>query len=227
MRSNVSHGGTSALKCPRHYTQFSAPCTISIVQYLKHFNKVLCPWHHKSSLCSMISCSVPLSPLHPLSVSVQTSGTGMKGFLSLSGLISFGENRSWASASQPTSPDVSWAEPLSTWHCLVCTLWWCGALLDYLLYTLWWCSTLLELACWPPCESCMVTYFVKRNHFSYDFVVNHQPADLLFADVVLLPPTIGPTLCASFVSWALCHPLQRGGFSCTGPMAVYRDKSTG
>ena len=26
---------------------------------------------------------------------------------------------------------------------------------------------------------------------------------------------------------ALCHPLQRGGFSCTGPMAMYRDKSTG
>ena len=29
------------------------------------------------------------------------------------------------------------------------------------------------------------------------------------------------------MSWALCHSLWRGGFLCTGPMAVYRDKSTG
>ena len=69
--------------------------------------------------------------------------------------------------------------------------------------------------------------FVKRNHFSYNFLVSHQPANLLLTDdVVLLPPAIGPTLGASFVLWALCHPLWRGGFSCTGPMAVYRDKST-
>ena len=68
---------------------------------------------------------------------------------------------------------------------------------------------------------------MKRNHFLYDFVVGCQLADLLLADVVLLPPAIGPTLGASFVLQALCHPLQRGGFSCTGPTAVYRDKSTG
>ena len=69
--------------------------------------------------------------------------------------------------------------------------------------------------------------FAKRTHFSYNFAVGHWPADLLLTDnVVLLPPAIGPALGANFVLWALCHPLQRGGFSCTGPMTVDRDKST-
>ena len=39
---------------PGSHTKFSTPCTISIVQCLEHLNKVLCPWHHKSSLCSML-----------------------------------------------------------------------------------------------------------------------------------------------------------------------------
>ena len=63
----------------------------------------------------------------------------------------------------------------------------------------------------------------------YGIVVGCQPADMLLAVIVLLdclPPTIGPTLGASFLSQTLCHPLQRGGFSCTGPMAVDRDKGT-
>ena len=90
--------------------------------------------------------------------------------------------------------------------------------------------TLLGLACWLPCESHMATAVIlaKRNHVSYDFAVGHWSADLLLTDdVVLLPPAIGPTLGTSFVLWALCHPLQRDGFSCTGPTVVYRDKSTG
>ena len=42
--------------------------------------------------------------------------------------------------------------------------------------------------------------FAKRNHFSYNFAVSHQPADLLLTvDVVCLPPAIGPTLGANFV----------------------------
>ena len=41
--------------------------------------------------------------------------------------------------------------------------------------------------------------FTKRNHFSYDFVVSHWPADLLLTDDVSLPPAIGPTLGANFV----------------------------
>ena len=60
----------------------------------------------------------------------------------------------------------------------------------------------------------------------YDFAVGHWPADLLLTDVVLLPPTIGPTLGTSFVSQALGHPLQRGGFMCTQPTTVYREKGT-
>ena len=85
--------------------------------------------------------------------------------------------------------------------------------------------------CWgrPPCESHMAAAVIlaKRNHFLYDFAVDCQLADLLLTDeVVLLPPAIGPTLGASFVLQALCHPLQRGGFSCTGPMVVDKDKST-
>ena len=32
-----------------------------------------------------------------------------------------GENQSSASLSQPMSPDVSWAEPLSIMYCLLCT----------------------------------------------------------------------------------------------------------
>ena len=60
----------------------------------------------------------------------------------------------------------------------------------------------------------------------YNFAVGHQPANLLLADVVPLPPTIGPTLGASFLSGALGHPLQRGGFLCTGPTVVYREEGT-
>ena len=58
--------------------------------------------------------------------------------------------------------------------------------------------------------------FMKRNHFSYDFVVSHWAANLLLTGaVVCLPPTIGPTLGTNFVVAGLCHPLQTGvgGFS--------------
>ena len=43
--------------------------------------------------------------------------------------------------------------------------------------------------------------FAERNHFSYDFSVRCQLADLLPTDdVVCLPPAIGPTLGTNFVA---------------------------
>ena len=66
-------------------------------------------------------CSAPLSPLHHLLFGVQTSRTGMKGFLTCSGLTFLGENQFWASVLLPTSPNVSWAEPSSTLHGLLCS----------------------------------------------------------------------------------------------------------
>ena len=85
------------------------------------------------------------------------------------------------------------------------------------------------VGCQPLCESRMVTAVILQKEITFRMTLQLAiwPADLLLADVVLLPPAIGPTLGASFVSWALGHPLQRGGFSCTGPTVVYRDKSTG
>ena len=68
----------------------------------------------------------------------------------------------------------------------------------------------------------------KEITFHMTLQVGHWPADLLLADVVLLPPAIGPTLGASFVSQALGHPLCRGVASrALGLQLVYRDKSTG
>ena len=191
---------------PGTHTKFSAPCTISTVQCLEH---------HKSSLCSMLFWY----PCHHCTFYHLVSGLlgqGWKGSSLAQGWLPSERTGSGPQHHHQCPPNLSWAEPLSTWHGLLCAL--------------WWCSALLGLACWLPCESCMAAAVIlaKRNHFSYDFAVGCQPANLLLTDdVVLLPPAIGPTLGASFELWALCHPLWRGGFSCTRPMAVYRDKSTG
>ena len=50
----------------------------------------------------------------------------------------------------------------------------------------------------------------KSPHFLYDFVVGHQPANLLLTDVVPLPPAIGPTLGTSFVVMGFMPPLAEG-----------------
>ena len=59
----------------------------------------------------------------------------------------------------------------------------------------------------------------------YDFAVGLWLADPLLTDgAESLSPAIGPTLGANFVVAGFEPPLQRGGPSCTGPMAVYRNK---
>ena len=117
-----------------------------------------------------------------------------------------------ASASQPTSPDVSWAEPLSAMYGLLCACdgvvhcWITFVALVMVQHT---AGVGLSAALQKLYICCCS--FVKRNHFSYDFVVGHQPADLLVTDdVVCLPPAIGPTLGANFVVMGLRPSLSEG-----------------
>ena len=70
-------------------------------------------------------------------------------------------------------------------------------------------------------------FLMERNHFLYDFAVGLWPADPLLADVAMpLSPAIGPTLGASFHCCRLQASPAKGWLSCSGPMAVYRDKHT-
>ena len=144
MLVSVTQQLTSA---PGTQTKFSALCTIKKGRCLEHL-KVLCPWHHKSSLCRFQF----LCHHHTSVFGVLTSGIGMTGFFTHSGLTSLGENWSWASSSLPTSPDVCWAEPSSTMYGLLCTG--DGKVHCWLpLEHLQWFSMLLGLACWLPCKS--------------------------------------------------------------------------
>ena len=205
--SNIGFHDTTAKKCP------------------KHFDKVQCTMHYQlSSMPQASESSVPLAPqkftaqfsvhLSPLHLvfGVLTSGTGITGFLTHSGLTSLSENRSWASSSQPTSPDVSWAEPLSTMYCLLCT---CDSaahccIAFEVLVMVQHTARVGLLAILLKSYICCC-FLAKRNRFSYNFLVGHQPADLLLTGVlVCLPPTIGPTLGANFVVMGLYHPLQTG-----------------
>ena len=206
MASNVGFCDTTAEKCPRHL-KFSALCTINKVRCLEHL-KVPCPWYDKSSLHSfqfLCHCCT-------LVFGVLTSGTGMTGFLTHSGLTSLSKDWSWASSSLPMSPDVSWAEPLSMMYCLLCT---CDGMehcciafgvLVMVQHTARFGLSAVLLKSYICC-----CFFTKRNRFLYDFAVGHWPADLLLTGVlVCLPPTIGPTLGTNFVVAGLCHPLWTG-----------------
>ena len=137
-------------------------------------------------------------------------GQGWKGSLLTSGLPSLGENWSWASASPPMSPNLSWAEPLrhfawSSVHFLMvkCTV---GSSSVHLVMV--WCTAGVSLSATLQKSYSRCCSFAKRNHFLYDFVVAHLLADLLLTDdVALLPPAIGPTLGASFVVAGFMLPL--------------------
>ena len=196
--SNIGFHDTTAKTCPRHLNKVQ--CTINKVQCLKHL-KVLCPWHHKSSLCRFQF----LCHCHTSILRVLTSGTGIAGFFTHSGLTSLGKNRSWASSSLPMSPDVSWAEPLNTIYCLLCA---CDGMAHC--WIAFWALVMVQhIARVGLSATLLKSYicccsFMKRNHFLYDFVVGHQLANLLLTvDVVCLPPAIGPTLGANFC----CHRL--------------------
>ena len=84
---------------------------------------------------------------HPSVFGVLTSGTGITGFFTSSGLTSFSKNCLQASLSLPMPPDVIWAEPPNAVLLSVCW-WWYGTLLDCLLST---CDGMAH--CWgrPVC----------------------------------------------------------------------------
>ena len=145
-----------------------------------------------------------------------TSGTGITGLLTHSGLTSLSKNQSWASSSLPTSPDVNWAEPSSTMYCLLCafdgTVHCCIAFEVLVMVQ---CTARVSLLAALLKSYVCCCSFAKRNCFSYNFLVSCRPADLLLTgDVVCLPPTIGPTLGTNFVVAGLCHPLWTGVASC-------------
>ena len=201
--SNGRLGGTSALECPRHLSKVQ--CTMHLMQSFNAFStliKVLCPWHNKKF-------TVQYYLMFPLSASLVTPSFFRwpdfwdrdEGVPSLPGLTDFGGNWSWASMSPLMSPVVIWAEPLSTWSHLLCTLWWCGAL--------------LESACWQLCESCTFTGVISRKgvtfHMALWSAVGRPTCCLLLLCFwIVLPPTIGPTLGGSFVSQDLMPPSGRG-----------------
>ena len=140
--------------------------------------KFCAPGTTKVSLCSII--------LFPLSALLVTPSFFRwpdfwdrdEGVPSLSGLTDFGGNQSWALMSPLTSPIVNWAEPLSTWSHLLCTLQWCG--------------TLLELACQLLCESRTFAGVILQKGVTF---------------CMALQSAIGwPTCCLlSLCFWIVCH----------------------
>ena len=123
-------------------------------------------------------------------------------------------------------PCFNWAEPPNA-VLLSVHWWWYGTLLNCLLSTCdgaAHCQVGLSVTLLKSYIRCCS--FVKRNYFLYNFAVGHWVADLLLTvDVASLPPAIGPTLGANFwLSQALSYPHWKGSLSCTGPMAVDRDK---
>ena len=105
---------------------------------------------------------------------------------------SLGENQSWASASLPMSPDVSWAEPLNAMYCLLCT---CDGMAHCWIAF----GVLVMVQCIAGVGLSAALLKLYIHCFSYDFMVGRWLANLLLTDDVMhLPPAIGPTLGANF-----------------------------
>ena len=213
--SNIGVCDTTAEKFPRHL-KFSVLCTINKVQCLENL-KVLCPWHHKSSLHSFqFLCH------HCTSVfRVLTSGTGTTGFLSHSGLTSLGKDWSWASSSLPMSPDVSWAEAFECYVLSSVHLWWYGT---------WphchWsaCDGAVHCWGWPVGHLakvvCSLLFFCKKK-LLFVRICSQLLAGWPIAYWCCCVSATNHrhhTLGTNFCCCRLMPPLADwGGFSCTGP----------
>ena len=137
------------------------------------------PGTTNKSLCSVNLFPLSASSVAPSFFSWPDFWDRDEAVPSLSGSSDFGGNWSWASMSPLVSPVVNWAEPSSTWSHLLCTVWWCG--------------TLLESACWLLCESC-----------TFAGVISQKGDDFCMA---LRSAASQPTCCCSSLGcfWSSCH----------------------
>ena len=149
-------------KCaPGTHIKFSASCTIKKVWCLEHL-KVLCPWHHKSSLHSMFSSSVTVT----LCLVSRLLGQGWKGPHSLQGWLPL-ERTGPGPQCHHQHPPILVRQSLWALSMVFCAHVMVQCTAGSSSATLWWCSTLLELACWPPCKSHKVAAVLSQKEITF------------------------------------------------------------
>ena len=146
---------------PGTHTKFSASCTIKKVQCLDHL-KVLCPWHHKSSLHSMFSSSVTVA----LCSMSRLLGQGWKGPHSLQGWLP-SERTGPGPQHHHQHPPILVGQSLQVLSMVFCASVMVQHTAGSSSATVWWCGTLLELACQPPCKSHMVAAVLLQKEITF------------------------------------------------------------
>ena len=163
-----------ARKCPRHHEMFSALSTIRMFGAPSTLLLFLCPWHHKMFTAQFVILPHPMQSVSPL-FSGGLTCLGRNWFFPTpsgkSSVVPWQLELKVCILQTPASPNVTWAEPSSTWFLL---------LLITVLCSLWWQCALLKSACWPLWKCCMLNGVLlpKGDGFCMTFCVCCRPANI-------------------------------------------------